>query len=115
MPESFLPLSHTRSFKLTIGDREILRRASEVLGVTEAEVLRIAIRRWALLDEDNGLPDELVKELREECGLLPLGPPHTLSRATDTNARLATCAAKPDGHSEVVRATDNAGPTTHEG
>jgi hypothetical protein len=74
MSESLLPLSHTRSFKLTIGDRQILRTASAVLGITEAEVLRIALRRWALLDDNNGLPPALIRQLRAECGSLAVGP-----------------------------------------
>lgn len=96
MTESLLPLSFVRKFRLTLGDLAILQVASRELGVTQAEVLRIAVRRFAFLDAGNGLSSEAIRDLTQECGGLAIGVPtcpsveHVRPKLLDEMAEQAT-------------------------
>lgn len=74
MPESLLPLTQVRRYRLTLADLSILRAASRELAVSEAEVMRIALRRFALYDPHSGLKTATVAALKTECAGLPMGP-----------------------------------------
>lgn len=77
MSQILLPLSRVRNFKLTIADELLLRSCARTMQVTEAEVVRLAVRRFAIGASPDLLPAEVRRENRRLATGLPLTPPST--------------------------------------
>lgn len=75
MPKFPLPLSIVQSVKLTLADDELLRLCARDLQLSKAEIVRLAIRRFAVFNVGSLLRMDTVIRCREEAAGLPLGPP----------------------------------------